>query len=57
MKENSRKKLNKMETSNLLLIDAEIKTLVIRILNDLSENFNKQIGNRKKEPVKNKGTL
>ena len=29
------KELNKMETSNLL--DAEFKTLVIRILNELSE--------------------
>ena len=32
------KELNKMETSNLL--DAEFKTLVIRMLNELSENFN-----------------
>ena len=42
------KKLNKMVTSNLL--DAEFKTLVIRMLNELrrrvdelSENFNKEI--------------
>ena len=32
--------LNKMETRNLP--DAEFKTLVIRMLNDLSENFNKE---------------
>ena len=30
--------LNKMETSNLL--DAEFKILVIRMLNELSENLN-----------------
>ena len=48
MKEqNSRKKeLNKMGTSNLP--DAEFKTLVIRMLNDLSENFAKEIENIKK---------
>ena len=34
----SEKELNKMETSNLL--DAEFKTLVIRMLNELSETFN-----------------
>ena len=32
------KELNKMETSNL--VDAEFKTLVIRMLNELSENLN-----------------
>ena len=32
------KELNKMETSNLL--DAEFKTLVIKMLNELSENLN-----------------
>ena len=32
------KELNKMETSNLL--DGEFKTLVIRMLSELSENFN-----------------
>ena len=32
------KELNRMETSNLL--DAEFNTLVIRILKELSENFN-----------------
>ena len=48
------KELNKMETSNLL--DAEFKILVIRMLNELrrrvdelSENFNKDIGNIKTE--------
>ena len=34
-----------METSTLQ--DAEFKTLVIRMLNDLSENFNKEIRNNK----------
>ena len=32
------KELNKMQTSNLL--GAEFKTLVIRMLKELSENFN-----------------
>ena len=32
------KELNKMETSNL--VDAEFKTLVIRMAKELSENFN-----------------
>ena len=32
------KELNKMETSNLLV--AELKTMVIRMLSDFSENFN-----------------
>ena len=40
------KELNKMEISNLL--NAEFKTLVIRMINNLSENFNKEIGNIKK---------
>ena len=35
------KELNKMKTSNLP--DAEFKTLVIRMLNDLNEYFNKEI--------------
>ena len=33
-----KKNLNKMETRNLL--DAEFKTLIIRMLNELSENLN-----------------
>ena len=39
MKEKNKtpEELNKMETSNLL--DAEFKTLVIRMLKELSENF------------------
>ena len=37
--QNSGKRTKQMETSNLP--DAEFKTLVIRILNNLSENFNK----------------
>ena len=36
------KKINKMEMINLP--DAELKTLVIRVFNDLSENFNKDLG-------------
>ena len=32
------KEINKMETSNVL--DAEFKTLVIRMLSDFTENFN-----------------
>ena len=39
------KELNKIETD---IVDAEFKTLVIRMLTDLSENFNKEIGNIKK---------
>ena len=46
------KELNKMEISNLL--DMEFKTLVIRMLNELTgridqlnENFNKETGNIK----------
>ena len=38
------KELNKIETD---IVDAEFKTLVIRMLTDLSENFNKEIGNIK----------
>ena len=48
------KELDKMETSNLS--DVELKTLVIRILNELrgrvdelSENFNEEIENIKME--------
>ena len=48
------KEFNKMETSNLP--DADFKILVIRMLNELrgriqelSENFNKEIGNIKIE--------
>ena len=48
------KALNKMKTSNIP--EAELKTLVIRMLNEhrgkvdeLNENFNKEIGNRKME--------
>ena len=37
-KKTPEEELNKMETSNLL--DTEFKTLVIRIGNELSENFN-----------------
>ena len=43
------RELNKMETSNLL--DSEFKTLVIRMLSELSENLN----SIKKGPVRNKG--
>ena len=43
------KELNKMETSNLL--DAEFKTLVIKIVNEPSEDLN----SIKKDSVKNKG--
>ena len=51
------KELNKMETSNLL--DAEFKTLVIRMLNELSENFNKEIVSIKKvcKPNKNQSEM
>ena len=38
------KELNKKKTSNLL--DAEFKTLVITMLNDLSENLNSMKNNR-----------
>ena len=57
------RELNKMETNNLL--DAEFKTLVIRMLteiggrvDELRENFNsikKAHNNHKKEPVRNEG--
>ena len=43
------KELNEMEISNLS--DAEFKTLVIRVLKELSENLN----SIKKDPVRNKG--
>ena len=35
------KELNEMEANNLA--DAEFKTLVIRMLKELNENFNKEI--------------
>ena len=38
---------NKMETS--FLPDTEFKTLAIKMLNELSKNFNKEIENIKKE--------
>ena len=48
------KALNKMKTSNIP--EAELKTVVVRMLNEhrgkvdeLNENFNKEIGNRKME--------
>ena len=43
------KELNKMEVSNLS--DAEFKSLVIRMLKELSEDLN----NIKKDPVRNEG--
>ena len=43
------KELNKMEISNLS--DAEFKTLVIRMLKELSEDLN----SIKKDPVRNEG--
>ena len=46
-----KKELNKMETSNLL--DAEFKTLVIRMLNELSED----LSNIKKTQSEMKNTL
>ena len=48
------KELNKMETSNLL--DAEFKTLVIRILSEFSENFN-SIKKDKNNQIEMKATL
>ena len=45
------KELNKMEVSNLS--DAEFKTLIIRMLKELSEDLN----SIKKTPVRNQGTL
>ena len=50
MKEQSKNlenKLKKIEKSDLP--DAEFKTLVIKMLKDLSENFHKKIGNIKME--------
>ena len=41
------KELYKMHTSDLP--DTEFKTLVIRLFNDLSEKFNKEIANIKME--------
>ena len=58
--DNARKKINKMEASNLL--DTKFKTLVKRILNELKErvdelgeNFNKDIVNIEEdiETIKN----
>ena len=43
------KELNKMEVSNLS--DAEFKTVVMRMLKEISEDLN----SIKKEPVRNKG--
>ena len=43
------KELNKMEIS--ILSDAEFKTLVMRLLKELSEDLN----NIKKDPVRNEG--
>ena len=48
--QNSRKRLNKMEISNLS--DAEFKTLVIKMLKELSEDLSSI-----KNPVRNEGTL
>ena len=50
------KERNKMDTQNLP--DAEFKTLIIRMLDNLSGNFNKEIGSikmeieNKKEPIR-----
>ena len=41
------KELNRIETSNVP--DTEFKTLVIRVLNNLSENFNKKTGNKSRD--------
>ena len=49
MKTKKKKELNKMEISNLP--DAEFKTLVVRMLKELSEDLN----NIKKDPVRNEG--
>ena len=43
------KELNEMEASNLP--DAEFKTLVLRMFKELSETFNEEIGNVKKDTV------
>ena len=48
-KKTPEKQLNKMETNNLL--DAEFKTLVMRMLSELRENLNSV----KKGPVRNEG--
>ena len=45
------KELNKMEISNLS--DAEFKTLVIRMLEELSED----LSSIKKDPVRNEGYI
>ena len=47
MKEQNKnsEELYKMETSNQP--DEEVKIVVTRILNDLNDNFNKEIGNMK----------
>ena len=45
------KELNKMEVSNLS--DAEFKTLVIRMLKELSEDLSSK--QHKKDPVRNEG--
>ena len=47
------KELNELEISNLSDADAEFKTLVIRMLKELSEDLN----SIKKTPVRNQGTL
>ena len=46
-KKSPEKELNEMETSNLP--GTEFKTLVIRLLKELSENFNKEIVSIKKD--------
>ena len=56
-KESPKKELNKMEASKLL--DIEFKTKVMRMLKELSENFNSmkkdiETIKKKKEPVRNK---
>ena len=45
------KELNEMERSNVS--DAEFKTLVIRMLKELSEDLN----SKKKDPVRNEGFI
>ena len=46
-KKSPEKELNEMETSNLP--GTEFKTLVVRLLKELSENFNKEIVSIKKD--------
>ena len=46
-KKSPEKELNEMETSNLP--GTEFKTLVVRLLKELSENFNKEIISIKKD--------